>query len=348
MGNEITRAVFGKTRDGQEVDIYTIKSADGMEAKIMTYGAAVVSLLAPDKTGAMRDIVLGCDTVKAYEEQDKFFGAVIGRCANRIAGGRFSLNGKEYTLACNNGANHLHGGPGGFSQRIWDAKIDGDSLVFSIVSEDGDEGYPGRLEAQAVYTLGGGSLELELAARADADTPVNLTNHSYFNLDGEASGSAMGQKMQIFANSFTPVDSGLIPTGEIVPVDGTPMDFREAAALGERIDADDGQLKYGGGYDLNFALNGSGLKKAAQAFSEESGIMLTLYTTLPGIQLYSGNFLNADVDGKNGLRYAHRSAFCLEPQYFPNAVNCPGFKSPTLKAGEEYRETIRYDFSLIG
>ena len=339
---------WGKTPDGQSVELYTLANAKGAEARIATYGGTVVSLKVPDRSGAMGDVVAGFDNLEGYLKPPPYFGAIIGRYGNRIGKGRFSLNGTEYTLAKNNGENHLHGGVRGFDKRVWTAKaLSPQSLELTYVSKDGEEGYPGNLSATVIYSLtDANELKIEYSATTDKETVVNLTNHSYFNLAGE--GDILGHEVVINADRFTPVDKGLIPTGELRSVAGTPFDFRAAKTIGERIEQKDEQLIFGGGYDHNWVLNrsGSGLESAARVTDPKSGRVMDVLTTEPGLQFYTGNFLDGTLQGK-GRVYARRSAFCMETQHFPDSPNKPGFPSTVLTPGNRYQTTTVYRFSVM-
>jgi aldose 1-epimerase len=340
---EIKKASFG-TVDGQSVDIYTLTAAKGIEARITNYGGIVVSLKTPDKNGKLADIVQGFDDVKGYLQDEPYFGAVIGRYANRIAKGKFTLDGKEYKLAVNNGANSLHGGLKGFDKRVWTAAVKGNSLELSYVSRDGEEGYPGTLTARVVYTMAAnGDLKIEYSATTDKDTVVNLTNHTYFNLKGQGMGDILDHQVTLYASKYTPVDAGLIPTGELLDVKGTPFDFLTPHLVGERINGTDEQLKLGGGYDHNWVLNGKG--KAAEVYEATSGRVLEVWTDQPGIQFYTGNFLDGKLTGKDGKVYSRRAALCLETQHFPDSPNQPKFPSVVLKPGKTYRTTTTWKFS---
>jgi aldose 1-epimerase len=348
----ITKASFGKTPAGTEVHLYTLTNARGMEARIATYGGIVTLLTAPDRKGQFGDVVLGYDNLAAYIKDSPYFGALIGRYGNRIAKGQFELNGKKYQLAINNEPNSLHGGKVGFDKVVWTAKTtevtaQGPQLTLFYMSPHGEEGYPGAVSVTAVYTLGDdNSLRLDYRATTDRDTVVNLTQHSYFNLRGE--GNILGHVVQIDADRFTPVDATLIPTGELRPVAGTPFDFRTPTAIGARIEAADQQLKFGKGYDHNWVISkpvGGALARMATVYEPESGRVLEVSSTEPGLQFYSGNFLDGTLIGKGGKKYAFRNGFCLEPQHFPDSPNKPQFPSVVLKRGDVYRHTIVYRFS---
>jgi aldose 1-epimerase len=347
----MTKRPFGKTAAGEAVDLYTLANSSGVEASIATYGGAVVSLKTPDRAGSLADVVLGFNALGDYLNSSFYPGALIGRYANRIAHGRFVLNGVEYTLARNNGANSLHGGIRGFDKAVWAARElpGGDAaLELTYVSQDGEEGYPGKLAVKVVYTLTQASeLRIDYFAETDKDTVVNLTNHSYFNLAGEGSGEALDHVVRLYADRFTPVDAGLIPTGELRPVEGTPFDFRRPMAIGARIGQADEQLELGCGYDHNFVVNGpmGTLREAARVVDPKSGRVLEALTTEPGVQLYTANFLDGTAIGKSGKPYGRRSAFCLETQRFPDSPNHPDFPSAVLRAGQRFASTTVYRFS---
>ena len=342
---------FGSTKDGQPVEIYTLTNSKGVEARIMTYGAILVSLKVPDSAGKLDDIVLGFDSLDGYLQTPPppYFGAIVGRYGNRIAKGRFKLDGKEYKLAVNNGPNSLHGGLRGFDKVVWTAKTpDAQSVALTYVSKDGEEGYPGTLTSTVTYSLNDNNeLKLDYHATTDKDTVLNLTNHSYFNLAGQGSGDVLSHRIMIDADRFTPVDAGLIPTGELRKVEGTPFDFRQPHAIGERINAPDRQIKLGGGYDHNFVLNrtGDALELAARVTEPTSGRVMEVLTTQPGVQFYTGNFLDGSFHGKGGKVYQRRYALCLETQHFPDSPNHPAFPTTELKPGEEYRQTTVFRFS---
>jgi aldose 1-epimerase len=343
--------VTAKTADGQAVELYTLSNKTGAKATITTYGARVVTLKMPDKQGKFDDIVLGFDNLDGYlrTPPPPYFGATIGRYGNRIAGGKFNLDGMLYILAQNNGANHLHGGNIGFDKVVWTGKEgNGASVVMTYLSKDGEEGYPGNLTAIVTYTLtDDNELRIEYSATSDKDTIVNLTNHSYFNLAGQGEGDILGHVVVINADRFTPVDKGLIPTGDLENVDGTPFDFRKPTPIGDRIDAKDPQIALGGGYDHNFVLNraGSSLELAAAVAEPKTGRVMEVFTTEPGLQFYTGNFLDGTIKGKGGKVYPRRAAFCMETQHFPDSPNQPSFPSTTLKAGDKYHSETVYRFS---
>jgi len=345
----VERKPFGKTPAGEFVELFTFTRAGAPTVAITNLGGHIVSILAPDRAGRAVDVTLGYRDFAGYLGDTSYFGSIVGRYANRIAKGRFTLDGKTYSLATNNGPNSLHGGPTGFQKRVWTPKVvsgkDGDALELTYVSKDGEEGYPGTLTAKVVYSLReDGGLAIDYSATTDAPTVVNLTNHAYFNLAGEGEGTILGHEMQIEADAYTPVDATLIPTGERRPVEGTPLDFRKPVAIGARIDAADEQLKAGGGYDHNYVLRGTmgELRLAARVVEPKSGRVLEMLTTEPGVQFYSGNFLDGKVVGKSGKPYGRRSAFCLEAQHFPDSPNQPGFPPVVLRPGQTYRQTTVY------
>ena len=342
---------FQQTIDGKPSNLYVLKNSN-IVAAITNYGARVVSLLVPDKNGKMTDVVVGFDNVNDYTQgSDTYFGAIVGRYGNRIAKGKFELDGKEYTLPTNNGPNSLHGGDTGFSRKVWDAQQLNDStLQLTYVSKDGEEGYPGTLTAKVTYTvMGNQGLKIDYHATTDKKTVVNLTNHSYFNLNGEGSGTINNHLMMINADKFTPVDSTLIPTGNLESVANTPLDFRSPTAIGARInDTSSVQLKYGKGYDHNFVINptNDSLTKAAEVMGDQSGIVMDVYTDQPGMQFYGGNFMDGSHTIKGGKKDNYRTAFCLETQHYPDSPNHPDFPSTTLSPGEVYKTTTIYEFSV--
>ena len=343
----VTKEAFGKMPDGTAIDIYTLKDGK-IEVRIMTYGAIVVSLKAPDRNGKVADVVLGYDSLDGYAGGNKaFFGAIVGRYANRIAHGTFELDGKKYSLPKNNGENSLHGGTRGFDKVVWQGKQIANGVELTYVSQDGDQGYPGTLTATVQYTLAGNALHIDYSATTTADTVVNLSNHSYFNLAGAGSGDILGEQIRLNASRYTPIDSTLIPTGALAQVEGTPFDFRKATAIGERINADNEQLRFGKGYDHNWVLDSGGgkLAEAAEVFDSGSGRVLQVWTTQPGIQFYSGNFLDGTITGKGGKVYGQRTGFCLETQHFPDSPNHPSFPSTELKAGARYHTVTEFRFS---
>lgn len=341
---------FGRLADGQEVDIYTLNTSAGIEARITNYGGIIVSLRTPDRDGKLGDITLGYDSLENYVAKNPFFGSLVGRYGNRIGGAKFTLNGSTYELVQNNGRNHLHGGKVGFDKKVWSAegKItpEGPSLQLMTTSPDGEENYPGTLRVKVTYTLlESSALRIDYLATTDRDTVVNLTNHSYFNLAG--AGTINDHEIMINADRITAVDSELIPTGELRSVVGTPFDFRTSRLIGDRIDASDEQLSHGKGYDHNFVLQkeGNALGLAARARDPKSGRILEVETTEPGVQFYTGNFLDGSITGKGGQTYLRRAGFCLETQHFPDSPNKPEFPSTVLRPGEEYRSTTVFRFS---
>lgn len=346
---EIQRSVFGKMPDGQEINLYTLTNSKGMQVGITNYGARIVSIVVPGRDGQKADVVLGFDDLKGYLGNDPFFGAIVGRYGNRIAKGKFKLDGVEYRLPINDGPNSLHGGTKGFDKRVWDAReVDRDAVELTYLSKDGEEGYPGNLSVKVVYTLeNNNELRIDYTATTDKDTVLNLTNHSYFNLAGAGSGSILDEVMMINASRFTPIDSTMIPTGELRSVEGTPFDFRKPTPIGARIKEDNQQLKFARGYDDNFVLDrkGPGLELAARVYDPKSGRVLEVLTTQPGVQFYTGNFLDGTIHGKEGKAYNYRSAFCLETQHFPDSPNHPQFPSTELKPGQTYHETTVFKFS---
>ncbi len=344
----IEKKEFGNLPDGQKVDLYILKNPGGVQAKITNYGAILVSLEIPDKNSEFADITLGYDDLGGYLDETPYFGATVGRYANRIKGAVFTLNEKEYQLAKNNNDNHLHGGIKGFDKRVWHAepfeKEDSAGVTFSYVSPDGEEGYPGNLSCTVTYTLTeNNELRIDYKAETDKATPVNLTHHSYFNLKGQGSSDILDHDLFINADKYTPVDGELIPTGEILPVKGTPLDFTSPTAIGERIE------QVPGGYDHNFVLNGEQgtLRLAARVLEPESGRVMEIHTTEPGIQFYSGNFLDGTIKGKSEKIYEKHSGFCLEPQHFPDSPNHPEFPSTVLEPGEKYSTTTVFKFSVL-
>jgi len=333
------------------MELYTLTNKNGVQVAITNYGGRVVSIRVPDRQGQMADIVLGFDNLDGYLGNDPYFGAIVGRYANRIAKGRFTLDGVEYKLALNDGPNSLHGGTKGFDKVVWKAMElakENSALELTYLSKDGEEGYPGNLSVKVTYTLSDeNELWIDYRATTDKDTVLNLSNHSYFNLAGEGNGDILQHLMMINADRFTPVDATLIPTGELRSVAATPFDFRHPTAIGARINDDNEQLKLGHGYDHNFVLDrkGSGLVLAARVVEPTSGRVLEVKTTQPGIQFYTGNFLDGTIHGKGGKVYGHRSAFCLETQHFPDSPNHPGFPSTELKPGQTFHQITVFKFS---
>ena len=346
----VTRAAFGKMPDGKSVDVYTLTNANGIEIRAITYGGIITSLRVPDSAGVLGDVVLGFDDLASYLKGHPFFGSIVGRYGNRIAGGKFTLDGRTYTLATNNGPNHLHGGKVGFDKAVWSAEpaAKGVGVVLTHTSPDGDEGYPGTLKVRVTYTLTDkNELVVDYHATTDKPTPVNLTQHSYFNLAG--SGTILHHQLTIHADRYTPVDATLIPTGELASVEGTPFDFRKPTAVGARIDQPHPQLKNGGGYDHNFVLTGAPgeLRFAARLTDPKSGRTVDISTTEPGVQFYSGNFLDGTLTGKGKQVYQRRAGLCLETQHYPDSPNKPAFPSSIVRPGMEYRSTTVFRFSAV-
>ncbi|RAV29288.1 aldose epimerase family protein [Sinomicrobium soli] len=353
MKASVSKEKFGTLPDGKEVDRYTLTNANGISMKVMTYGGIITSLQTPDKNGEQGDIVLGFDSLEGYLQKGvPYFGAVIGRYGNRIAKGKFELDGKTYTLATNDGPNHLHGGKKGFDKVVWTAsekKTDhGVALQLEYLSKDMEEGYPGNLKATVTYTLtDDNELQVDYQATTDKKTVVNLTQHSYFNL-APGTATILDHEVTLHADAFLPVSNTLIPTGELRPVEGTPFDFRKGKKVGQDIGQEDQQLEYGGGFDHCWVLNGAGegLEKAASLYDASTGRLMEVFTTEPAIQFYSGNFLDGSLTGKNGEKYVHRSGLCLETEHYPDAPNQPDFPSTVLNPGEEYHTTTVFRFSV--
>ncbi|MGH9605946.1 MAG: aldose epimerase family protein [Terracidiphilus sp.] len=342
-------SIWGHTADGTAVPIYTLKSAQ-IEVRVMAYGAKLVSVRTADRTGKMADVVLGFDNLQDFlKVPNPHFGSVVGRFGNRIALGRFSIDGQSYQVPVNNGANALHGGPVGFDKYVWQAQEIPDGVEFTHVSPDGDMGFPGTLTAKARYTLAGNTLCIDYSATSDKPTVVNLTNHAYFNLHGDDAGNILDMRVELNAERFTPVDSGLIPTGELKAVAGTPLDFSKPELVGARIGDDDEQLKLAGGYDHNFVVNGEPgtLRVAAIVTDPVSGRRLTVETTEPGVQFYSGNFLDGSFTGRHGTKYEKRTGFCLETQHFPDSPNHKNFPSTVLRPGETMHSTTTFAFDTV-
>jgi len=342
----VTKQPFGHTADGTAVDIYTL--ADGkVETRITNYGGIIVSLRAPDRNGKLDDIVLGYDSLDQYIAKTAYFGAIIGRYANRIAHGTFQLDGKTYSIPKNDGDNVLHGGIRGFDKVVWAAKEIKDGIELTYVSKDGEEGFPGTLTTTVRYTLDGGALRIEYSATTDKDTVLNLTNHSYFNLAGQANGEVLGHIVKIDGSRITPVDASLIPTGEVKSVKDTPFDFLKPHSIGERINANDEQLRFGMGYDQNFVLDHreDRLSEAAEVYEPTTGRILRVLTTEPGLQFYSGNHLDGSITGKQGRVYKPRVAFCLETEHFPDSPNHPNFPTTELKPGQKFHSITAFEFS---
>jgi aldose 1-epimerase len=348
----VHREPFGTTADGHPVERFTLTSAGGVRIAVLSFGGAIQSIHVPDRDGVMADVTLGYDTLAEYERDKSYLGSLVGRYANRIRAGRFSLDGRDYALACNAGENHLHGGLRGFNKAVWRVEPfaeGGDvGLALEHVSPDGDEGYPGTLRVRVEYRLtADAEIRIDFHATADAATPVNLTQHAYFNLAGAGSGDILGHVLELAASRFTPVDASLIPTGELRAVQGTPFDFSTPETIGARIGADDEQLRLAGGYDHNFVLDGNGagtIALAARLTEPVSGRGIDIFTTEPGMQFYTGNFLDGTVAGKGGIPHRYRSGLALETQHFPNSPNEPAFPSTILRPGAEHRSRTIYRF----
>jgi len=347
----IQQAPFAQLAGGEQVSVFTLTNAAGMTVRILDFGGIITEIHVPDRHGVFADVALGFDTLEPYRGDSPYFGALIGRYGNRIAAGRFTLDGQQYALPVNNGKNHLHGGVPGFDRVLWNARIDGDALVLAYRSMDGEQGYPGTLDATVRYSLDDDNeIVVRFHAVSDRATPVNLTQHSYFNLAGigNAFGDILGHELVLDADAIVAIDADLIPTGELAPVAGTPFDFRSPRPIGARIGEPGAQLAHGGGYDHCFVLNkggGSTLTRAARVREPGSGRVLELFTREPGVQFYSGNFLDGSLRGK-GQVYAWRSGFCLEPQHFPDSPNQPGFPNTILRPGETYETESRFRFSV--
>lgn len=346
----ITREPFGKLQDGTSVSLYTLSNGKGAVMKVMNYGGIIQSLIIPDRNGNPVDVTLGFDSLAAYEAGNPFFGALVGRYGNRIANGRFSLDGKEYTLVQNDNGNHLHGGTRGFDKVWWNIEEvtanDGVAIQLTYTSPDMEEGYPGNLDVKVVYNLtDDNTLRIDYTATTDKKTIVNLTQHAYFNLSG-TDASILDHVMQINADRFVAVDKTLIPTGQLAAVAGTPFDFRQPKTIGKSIEELHQQIEYGLGYDHCYVLNGEGMKKAATVYAPTTGIEMTVHTSEPGMQFYTGNFLDGSLKGKGGVTYAHRTGFCLETQHYPDSPNQPDFPSVVLEPGETYQTTTSYSFSV--
>lgn len=349
----ITRRNFGQTEDGRDVHIFKLSNSCGVEVEIINYGGIIISISVPDRNGDFKDIALGFDDLDGYLHRNKYFGALIGRYANRIEDGIFELNGVEYHLAKNDGANHLHGGLVGYDKVLWDADIidkgDREYLQLTYFSKDGEENYPGNLVVKVIYFLSeDNELKIDYHAISDQDTIVNLSNHSYFNLHGHGAGDITGHMLKIYADKFTAVDENCLTTGEVIDVKGTPFDFTKLSPIEPGLVSQDQQIINGGGYDHNWALNSRDgeLGKAAELYEPASGRLMEVYTTKPGIQFYTGNFLDGSDVCKDGAIYDKRSGLCLETQYFPNSLKHKHFPSPILKAGKEYRHITIYKFSV--
>jgi aldose 1-epimerase len=352
----VTRAPFGRMPDGTQVDLFTLTNSNGVEIRTIPYGAIIVSVRVPDRNGTLDDVVLGFDTLDGYLGNHPHFGTVVGRYGNRIAKGRFTIDGKMFQLATNNGPNHLHGGVKGFDKLLWHAepleRVGNVGVAYTLTSPDGDEGYPGTVKARVTYTLRpSNELAIDYEASTDQATPINLTQHSYFNLAGDGGGDILGHELTIDADRFTPVDEGLIPTGELARVEGTPFDFRKSTPIGARINNDDTQLRYGKGYDHNWVLNradpqGAGLAHAARLVDPKTGRTLDVSTTQPGVQFYTGNFLDGTIHGKSGRVYRQRHGLCLETQHFPDSPNHPSFPPTIVRPGDRYRSQTIFAFGV--
>jgi aldose 1-epimerase len=347
-GHTLKHTEFGKTKNGEEISLFTLKNKNGLEMVVSNLGASIVKLLVPDQNGKLRDIVLGFDSVEKYEKDTTHIGETVGRFANRIGGGSFELNGKLYNLAKNDHGNTLHGGTDLYGKRKWEVKVLGEqSIAMTLFSPDGDQGFPGNLEVELTYVLTDqNALEIYYQMTSDQDTYVNMTNHSFFNLNGHESGDILGHEVQILADAYTEANAESIPTGVIMPVEGTPMDFRTFCKIGERIDADYTALKFGRGYDHNWCLNQEfpgQFRKVAEVCGDESKIRMEVLTDMPGMQMYTGNFLDEE-PGKDGVTYHARQAVCFETQYYPDAVHHDHFEKPLVKAGETKRSRTVYQF----
>jgi aldose 1-epimerase len=345
----VSKASFGKLADGAAVDIYTLKTT-GLEVRITNFGARIVSIETPDRAGKVADVALGYNTLDEYVADNKtYLGSIVGRYGNRIAHGSFTIDGKTYNVPKNNGPNSLHGGTVGFDRKVWQAHEVPGGVEFTLVSPDGDQGYPGTLTAHVKYTVHApGTLRIDYTATTDKSTVVNLTNHTYFNLAGEGHGTILGEKVKLDADAYTPVDAGLIPTGELAPVKDTPFDFTHAMVIGERIHEDNQQLKYAGGYDVNWVVRGKAgeLRPAAEVIDPTSGRTLTVETTQPGVQFYTGNSLPGLFKGRSGVVYGKNMGLCLETQHFPDSPNHPSFPSTELKPGETMQQTTVFRFGV--
>jgi aldose 1-epimerase len=345
----VRREAFGKAGDGTPVEVFTLTNKAGVEIKAISFGAIITSIRVPDRTGALADVALGFDTIDGYLREHPFFGAVVGRYGNRIGKASFTLDGRTYKLAANNGPNHLHGGVRGFDKYVWTAEVPNGvtGVAFTRTSPDGEEGYPGTVQARVSYVLSDANeLSIEYRATTDKATPINLTQHTYFNLAGHNGGSIVDHELTLAADRYTPVDSTLIPTGELAPVAGTPLDFRQPARIGARIDDPHQQIKFGLGYDHNWVINrkGGGLQHAARVYEPKSGRTLEVQTTEPGVQFYTGNFLDGTLKGKDGAVYNRRNGFCLETQHYPDSPNKPAFPSTIVKPGQAYQSQTVWRF----
>lgn len=345
----VKREAFGKTGDGTPVEVFTLSNEAGLEIKAISFGAIITSIRVPDRSGALADVALGFDSLDGYLKEHPFFGAVVGRYGNRIGKASFTLDGRTYKLAANNGPNHLHGGVRGFDKYVWTAEVlkGATGVAFTRTSPDGEEGYPGTVQARVGYVLSAANeLSIEYRATTDKATPLNLTQHTYFNLAGHSAGSIVDHELTIAADRYTPVDSTLIPTGEVAPVAGTPLDFRQPTRIGARIDDPHQQIKFGLGYDHNWVINrqGDALQLAARVYEPKSGRTLEVQTTEPGVQFYTGNFLDGTLKGKGGAVYNRRNGLCLETQHYPDSPNQPGFPSTIVKPGQTYQSTTVWKF----
>lgn len=339
---------FGTTSLGEEATLYTLENQNKMVVTLSDFGATLVQVLVPDKEGKIRDVVLGYEDVTGYEKGEAFFGATVGRVANRIAKGEFKLNGVNYHLTTNDNGNNLHSGLNYYNKRMWQVlRKSKEEITFELISPSGDQGYPGEATIRVSYHLSEeNELTITYQAKANEDTLFNMTNHSYFNLEGHQSSDTLSQEVWLNAQAFTPIDKALIPTGEISLVKGTPLDFTQAKEVGKEIDADFEQLKLAGGFDHNYVLEGRGFRKVASLYSKVTGIKMEVSTDLPGLQFYSGNFIEEEV-GKDQVTYQKRQGLCFETQYFPNAVNEQSFNSPILLVGEEYQSTTSFSFQIV-
>jgi aldose 1-epimerase len=345
----LTRKAWGKGPNDSTVDLYTLTSAK-VEACITTYGAKLVRVKTADRDGKMADVVLGYDSLAGFLEDKKtYFGAIVGRYGNRIAAGQFSIDGQSYQLPLNDKRNTLHGGPVGFDQKVWTGQEIPGGVELTLVSEDGDMGFPGTLTVKARYTLAGDALRIEYSATTDKATVLNLTNHAYFNLNGDDEGDILDHEITLYADRYTPVDGGLIPTGELAEVAGTPLDFRQATKIGSRIEEEHAQLTVAGGYDHNFVVNGKSgeMNIAANLYDPASGRQMTVATTEPGIQFYAGNFLDGSFTGRHGVAYTRRTGLCLETQHFPDSPNHPSFPTTTLRPGQTMHSATTFTFGLL-
>lgn len=349
----VSEAPFGQMPDGEAVELFTLKNANGMTVEIASYGATITSIQVPDRDGNMGEVTLGFDNLESYLGGHPFFGVVAGRYANRIANGQFRLNGQVYDLAKNNGPNHLHGGLAGFDKKLWDAtsfdNADGIGVALTYVSPDGEEGYPGTLTSKVTYTLtDDNTIQIDYEARTDAPTVINLTNHAYFNLKDAGASTILGHEIEINADQYIPTDDTNIPLGPLADVAGTPFDLRAPVAIGAGINKEDEQIKFGFGYDHTFVINreSGGLVLAAEVYEPTTGRMMEVLTTEPGVQFYTGNHLDGSLTGKDGVTFQRRTGFCLETQHYPDSPNQPDYPSTVLRPGQTYRSTTAYRFSV--